>query len=146
MIEYSYDPYVEGGDMIQGHPGGLAIYDAERWNRRFWARDQGNENLTWETGTSFAKDNLTECCRRESWVAMKDISVTEGANPAYSSIFKIFTMDITWPEPKKDLVFGKVLAGMEIIPNITLKHLVKKSASEKLNIPDFVTKPGKPIE
>lgn len=146
VIEQSWDPYVEGGDKIQGHPGGLAVYDAERWNRRFWARDQGNPNLVWENGTSFAKDNLTECCTRESWVAMKDISSTEGDNPAYSSIFKIFTVDDYYHDYNKDLVLGKVMeekGGMEVVKKITLKHLVKNSKSEKLSTPIMLDKPGK---
>jgi len=137
------DYFVEGGAYVQTRKEGLAIYDAGRLDRRYWARRQDNADYTWETGAGFAKDNLTSCCRREGWVAMKDISFTGGENPAYSSIFRIFALNVTWEEDDKDLLFGKVLEGMDVVKDrIQVKDLVKDSRCEKLETPVMLTQPG----
>jgi len=76
---------------------------------------------------------------------MKDISSTEHANPAYSSIFTIYTSNVSNPYDQKkreaDLVIGIVLDGMEVVKNITLRHLIKRPTYKKLTKPDYIDKP-----
>ena len=142
--------------MVKGRKDGLAIYPAGRLDRRFWANDQNN-TFTWERQT----DHLRECCRREGWVAMKDISYTGGEDPAYTSIFRIFTQDVFWEEDDKDLVFGKVLTKddewsgvndtmqdvMDMLINKVKKwDFIKDSSVIKLSLPQSIDKPPRPIE
>jgi len=120
----SNEQVIRGGDDVNGgNSGDKSIYPAGNKGNRYWKKDQKNAEfpeLKWENVTGA---DLTKCCRLKGWVAMEDITGDEN-NPAYNSIFKIFTEDITWDDDdsERDLVFGKVLDnGMDSLEDIKSK-------------------------
>jgi len=132
---------------------GKAIYEAGDYGNFYFS---GNfKTFVSEDLTEYHKEDLTSCCLRRGYVAMrKNPLFTEGdaGQAAFDSRFVIYKLDINWDDDElpHNLIFGKVMGDEESVkeileklagPGLRIRDIKKEDIKENVEN-EYIEKPG----